>query len=349
VKGAARIHESSTVLALGSKGRASGEAFTLVGRVVVRSDGGGLWHEHALRFEKSKKTRWLAEARGTFTLFEEAAIVPAFDDLRAGAPIAPPWIVAERGTAERVAQFGEVAIEGPRRYRYADLSSRTGESATIDYGSTPPVTFVGRRVSLDELGLAPRKEPARFFSVPELSRPKGVDLWLDVGDEGKLDAVRFRVIGIVSRSIKVEGERYAWQEYLLHDAAEGFRWLVVSDGHWSLVETIEPGLVVETDRGATLEGETYKPLSSGKARVDWATGELPWEASIGDVTDVRDYVRAPHLLSRESTADEVTWSRGTYLSPDAVARAFGKRSLPKPVGRAPNQPRSSTASSNTKR
>lgn len=343
-----RIYETSTVLELGSKGRIDGEAFTLVGRVVVRSEGGGLWHEHALRFDRSKKTRWLAEARGTFTLFHEGAIVPAFDALRVGAAIESPWIVAERGTAERVAQVGDVAVEGPRRYRYADLSSRTGQSATIDYGSDPPATFVGRRVTLAELGLSPRKEPARFFPVPDLSRPKGIDLWLDVGDEGKLDGARFRVLGIVARSIRIEGERYGWQEYLLHDAAEGFRWLVVSDGHWSLVETIEPGLVLETDRGATLEGETYKPLSSGKARVDWATGELPWEASIGDTTDVRDYVRAPHLLSRESTEDEVTWSRGTYLSPDAVARAFGKRSLPKPVGRAPNQPKSST-SSTTKR
>lgn len=345
---AARIYETSTVLELGAKGRLDGEAFTLVGRVVVRSDGGGLWHEHALRFDKSKKTRWLAEARGTFLLFDDAPIVPSFDELEVGAPLAPAWIVAERGTAERVAQIGDVTIGGPRRYRYADLSSRTGQSATIDYGSDPPATFVGRRVALADLGLSPRKEPARFFPVAEVSRPKGVDLWLDVGDEGKLDGTRFRVIGVVARSIRADGERYGWQEYLLHDAAEGLRWLVVSDGHWSLVETIEPGLVVETDRGATYEGETYKPLSSGRARVDWASGELPWEAEIGVTTDVRDYVRAPYLLSRESTDDELTWSRATYVSTDVVARAFGKRTLPKPIGRAPNQPKSST-SSTTKR
>jgi hypothetical protein len=47
------------------------------------------------------------------------------------------------------------------------------------------------------------------------------------------------------------------------------------------------------------------------------------------------------MLSRESTADEVTWSRGTYTPPGVVARAFGKRLLPKPVGRAPNQPKTS--------
>lgn len=332
-----RILEESTVLELGARGRLAGEAFTLAGRTIVRSDGGGLWNEWTLRF--GKKLRWLAEAGGRFTLFDEGPLAPAWDGLQAGAPLEAPWIVAERGVAERVAHLGEASVAGPRRYRYADLSSRTGESATIDYGTDPPTTFVGRRVTLSELGLSPRKERPRFVPVPEVSRPRGVDLWLDVGDEGKLGGASFRVVGIVARSIRIEGERYGWQEYLLHAPAEGFRWLVVADGHWSLVETVEPGLVTETDRGATFDGEAYKPLSSGKARVDWASGELPWAIAIGDATDVRDYVRAPHMLSRESSEDEVTWSRGTYLSPDVVARAFGKRALPKPVGRAPNQPK----------
>ena len=113
------------------------------------------------------------------------------------------------------------------------------------------------------------------------------------------------------------------------------------DRVYTITSHLPPGTVTLSDRGATLDGELYKPLSKGKARLDWATGELPWLASIGDVSDVRDYVRAPFVLSRESTADEVSWSRAAYLPTDVVARAFGKRNLPKPVGRAPNQPRTS--------
>lgn len=63
---------------------------------------------------------------------------------------------------------------------------------------------------------------------------------------------------------------------------------------------------------------------------------------MGDAVRVRDYVRAPHVLSRESTDDEVTWSLGTYVRPAVVARAFHKSALPKPVGRAPNQPPETT-------
>lgn len=338
MKNAARFYEQSTVLELGARGRLDGRPFSLAGRTCVKSKSGGLWNEWLMRFTDGKGVRWLAEARGTFTVYGEGAIVPSWDALRAGAPLETPWVVVERGIASRVLSAGDVP-EGPSEYRYVDLSSKRGESATIDFGSDPPAVFVGRKATLSELGLTPREKRPSFFPMPDVSRPKGVDLWLDVGDHGTLQNTSFAVLGVLARSMRVARERWSWQEYLLFDSAQGFRWLVVSDGHWSLVEPVEPGLVVETDRGATLDGETYRPLSSGTARLDWTAGELPWDAAVGDVTDVRDYVHAPWILSRESSEDEVTWSRSTYLSPDAVARAFGKRALPKPIGRAPHQPR----------
>jgi len=252
-------------------------------------------------------------------------------------------VVVERGQAKRIARWGDVP-EAPRTYRYADLSSATGETATIDYGAsaTEPDVFVGRRMKLADLGLRPRPERPRFLPAPGGARPKGLELWLGVGDEGELGIgatrARYRVIGIVHRSIRVEGERYTWEEYVLHAPAEGLRWLVVADGHWNLVESVEVGQVEVSERGAKLAGESYRFMSSGKARVEWAMGELPWEVAIGDVVEARDYVNAPHMLSCESTDDEITWSRGTYTPSDTVARAFGKRVLPKPSGRAPNQP-----------
>jgi hypothetical protein len=272
-------------------------------------------------------------------LFEDAAIAPSFDALVVGAPLDTGFVVVERGRAERVATYGD-APKGPRTYRYADLSSRSGAAATIDWSDAAPRAFVGRRVSLSDLGLATRAGGARFITVPEAPKPKHVELWLALGDRGRLEGIEFRVLGILARSLKSGGTKYTWEEYLLHDAAEGFRWLVVADGHWSLVESVEPGLVEESGKSATYEGATYRAFSSGKARVDWASGELPWEVAVGDVTEVRDYLRAPYMLSREATPDEITWSRSKYLPPDAVGRAFQKRALPKPKGRAPHQPKS---------
>jgi hypothetical protein len=343
----ASLYEASTALELGARGKHRNAAFVLAGRTCVRSEGGGLWNEWTLTFDDGRQG-FLAEALGSFTLFFERPLAPPWDALDVGSTLKTGFIVTERGQAKRVARWGDVP-EAPRSYRYADLSSASGESATIDYGerTTDPDVFVGRRVKLAELGLKPRTERQRFLPAPAGTMPKGVELWLAVGDEGELpasgtsrDKARFRVIGIVHRSIKVEGERYTWEEYVLHAPAEGLRWLVVSDGHWNLVEPLEPGRIDETEeKHAKLGGDTYRFNSSGKARLEWATGELPWEASIGDVTESRDYVHAPHVLSRESTADEITWSLGTYTPPDVVSRAFRKRLLPKPVGRAANEPR----------
>lgn len=331
--------EEATVLELGARGRVRGAAFELVGRTCVRSASGGLWNEWTARFADGK-TGFLAEARGTFTMYFEGPIAPAYDALSVGAPVDAGFLVAERGEATRVARWGD-AFEAPRSYRYADLSSRArqGESATIDYGEREPRTFVGKRWSLAELGLSPRKDQPHFFPAPSGKMPKGLDLVFAIGDEGTLGKTRFRVIGALHRSIRVEGEKYTWQEYLLFDPAEGFRWLVVSDGHWNLVESVDPGLVTLGDRGATYAGELHKPWSQGTARVEWATGELPWQVTLGETVRASDFVRAPHMLSLEATDDEINWSVATYLPPDAVAKAFGKRVLPKPVGRAPNQPR----------
>jgi hypothetical protein len=340
---AASPYEASTVLELGARGKHRGVGFVLAGRTCVRSDAGGLWNEWTLTFDDGRQG-FLAEARGGFTLFFERPIAPAFDALSVGRPLATGFVVVERGNAKRVARWGDVP-ESPRSYRYADLSSADGETATIDYGASEPDVFVGRRIKLADLGLQPRAERPRFLPAPSGPQPKGVELWLAVGDEGELGRARYRVIGIVHRSIRVEGERYTWEEYVLHAPAEGLRWLVVADGHWNLVASVEAGKVDELERGGNgnvkYDGETYRFMSSGKARVEWAAGELPWEVAIGDVTEARDYVKTPHVLSCESTDDEITWSLGTYTPPDTVARAFGKRLLPKPSGRAANQPKPS--------
>lgn len=335
---AASPDEGATVLTLGARGKLRGAPFVLAGRTCVRSDGGGLWNEWTLAFDDGRQG-FLSEAASGFTLFFERPIAPGYEGLRVGSALATGFVVTERGQAKRVARWGDVP-EAPRAYRYADLSSATGETATIDYGAsaTEPDVFVGRRVKLADLGLRARPERPRFVPAPGGARPKGLELFLAVGDEGELGGARYRVIGIVHRSIRVEGERYTWEEYVLHAPAEGLRWLVVADGHWNLIEAVEVGQVEVSARGAKLAGESYRFLSSGKARVEWAMGELPWEVAVGDVVDARDYVSAPHTLSCESTDDEITWSRGTYTPPDTVARAFGKRVLPKPTGRAPNQP-----------
>jgi hypothetical protein len=68
-------------------------------------------------------------------------------------------------------------------------------------------------------------------------------------------------------------------------------------------------------------------------------GEFTWRVRRGETNRVVDYVAPPLMLSRESTANDLTWSQGLYVEPAVLAEAFklsGK--LPTPIGVFANQP-----------
>ena len=343
-----RPFETATILELGARGTlARGEGgtrpFTLVGRTCVRGRRGALWNEWTACFDDGEAL-FLAEhlIGNELTLYEETPLLPSFDSIGVGRPIDTGFIVVERGLATRIAQWGNVE-SAPATYRYADLGSRSGRVATIDFGDAPgtaPRAFVGRRMTLDALGLTPvRPSSPPFFRVEELSRPSGVEVWLDVGDEGELEGTRWRVIGMVSRASRdAAGAESAWDEYVLFAPGSGLRWLVVANGHWSFVETIDLTQVDDEGDDVTFDGLRYELLSESEARITWATGELPWEVTVGETSEVTELIHAPWMLTRERAEGEIGCSRGVYLTPDTVAKAFGKRHLPRPVGRAPNQP-----------
>ena len=327
-----RLFEESTLLTLGAKGAFDGERFELVGRTCLRGDGGALWNEWAMRFAK-EKTRWLAEARGELVVYDEdESIFGSFEALVVDVPIG--FVVVERGEATRVATWGEVP-DLPKRYRFADIIGPGGWPVTIDWSGTGPRMYAGTKTTFAELGLTPRKGRRRHPQAPDVARPKSVTTWLDVGDEGMLAGRgRFRVAGILGRSIKIDGEKFTWMEYFLDSPEHGFRWLSESDGHWSFVTPIDPVRA----RGAIAK-DKMKEYSSGTARVEWAAGELPWAVEIGETVEVADSLGPSSMISRESTKDEVSYSLVEWLPPDSIAKGFSKRSLPKPVGRAPHQPR----------
>jgi hypothetical protein len=65
-----------------------------------------------------------------------------------------------------------------------------------------------------------------------------------IGAEGTFPGdVRFKIIGAVVRSVKIDGLTYYWHEYLLYNPMVGFRWLVHSDNHCNFVEPVNPAEV----------------------------------------------------------------------------------------------------------
>ncbi len=175
-----------------------------------------------------------------------------------------------------------------------------------------------------------------------LSRPP-IQPLVPLGSTGTIGGVAWTVIGVMERSVTVEGTRYPWTEYLLYEAGRGFRWLVESSRHWSWVEPVNPGDVDEG--GPRYGGETFAHFQSGNAVVDAVLGEFYWTVARGDQAATDDYVKPPHMLSRERVAEEggrtgeLTWSYGTYTPPGEVWSAFSLPGVPpEPEGVGPHQP-----------
>jgi hypothetical protein len=187
-----------------------------------------------------------------------------------------------------------------------------------------------------------------FAVLATLGRVK-VKPHIPLGSRGTLAGRDWQVIGFMERSVTIDGVRYAWHEYLLYAARPGFRWLVQSNGHWSIVEPAHAGDIVEAcGDGRRYEDRIYRHFQTATARVDGVIGEFYWAVAQGDEVEATDYVCPPFMLSseqdtaseaRQRTGSEVTWSAGSYLEPSEIWRSFHLPGTPPtPVGVGAIQP-----------
>jgi DNA-directed RNA polymerase subunit RPC12/RpoP len=183
----ADVVESGSPLEVGLRGVYLGVAFELTGRAQLAHAAGGFWDEWYAAFADGR-WGWLAEAQGRFYLTFQIQVprpqlLPPFDALQLGQsimaiPAAQPPVVAEKGTARMLAAEGEIPylVTPGETYPYADLSGQAGVFGTLDYGEQPPLVFVGREATLDEIGLAhatrTREREPQKVSASQLSCPK---------------------------------------------------------------------------------------------------------------------------------------------------------------------------------
>jgi hypothetical protein len=179
----------------------------------------------------------------------------------------------------------------------------------------------------------------RFLAALEPGQVKPI---LPMGSVGTLPEGPMTVIGMIQRSVTFDGVDYHWEEYLLYEPRLGFRWLVRSDNHWSYVRPLRPGDVSGAGRTRLYDDRTFKLFQKADASVTYVVGECYWKVTVGETVQTADYIRPPEMLAREMTiakdGEEINWSLGTYLTPEAVETAFNIHGLTRPWNIAPNQP-----------
>ena len=164
---------------------------------------------------------------------------------------------------------------------------------------------------------------------------------IPMGTRGQWKGVAWDVVGFQQVTITVEGTPYSWLEYVCFNPYHGFMYLSEYEGHWNVIQKLHtrPDAAAGDTHAINFDGQSYKHFQSASATTTFALGEFPWEVNVGDTVESHDYVSPPYMLSAECSAQETTWSLGTYTEPEAIARAFAiKTTLRKPVGVFANQP-----------
>lgn len=155
-----------------------------------------------------------------------------------------------------------------------------------------------------------------------------------LGSLGQLQGAQWQVVGFQHRmghEPDDADELFGWDEYLLYNQKRGFTFLVDAEDGWSLVKPVTGAPSLKTGgQSATYLKTTYPLQASYRAETTYVAGEFYWQVERGQKTFNRDFASGNALLSQEETASEVTWSSGSKLDGDLVAKAFkldGKKEL----------------------
>jgi hypothetical protein len=120
-----------------------------------------------------------------------------------------------------------------------------------------------------------------------------------------------------------DDEHFGWSEYLLYNQKRGFNFLVDSSEGWSLVKPVTGAPSLSADRqSATYLGTTYRLKETYDSQTTYVAGEFYWQVRRGQNTSNRDYAAGQRLLCMEESANEITWSAGSQIDSDSVAKAF---------------------------
>jgi len=182
-------------------------------------------------------------------------------------------------------------------------------------------------------------------SIIDLSQGVGAELRHAIQDEpiqpliplgttGTLQGAQWQVVGFQHRmgvNVGEESEYFGWEEYLLYNAKRGFIFLVDSTEGWSVMKPLTGAPVTSKDgQSATYLGTRYGRTDSYNAETNYVAGEFYWRVSRGQKTYNSEFSAGKNLLSKEQSANEITWSAGRAIDSFAVAQAFklqGKQDL----------------------
>jgi hypothetical protein len=183
----------------------------------------------------------------------------------------------------------------------------------------------------------PELQILQKFTEKQRVQPK-----IPLGSRGPMSGTTYEVIGFQQREVVSGDDVFCWDEYLLFNPYQGFRYLSEYQGHWNFIRVLSALPVVMPMPGkpiARVLGRRYRGFDRVKAQTAFVLGEFPWQLRVGESVLVEDFVSPPYMLSSETTEAETTWSFGEYIDGSKIWQAFKlPGSAPAAYGVFANQP-----------
>lgn len=159
---ASAVPDNASPIQIGTEGVWQERTFAVAGRIVYEYDS-GTWNEWHLALNDGSSA-WLSDAQLEYSVtFLAPVAAPSFSQLRPGTPVHladRDWIVGSITEAKYRGVEGDLPFEyfDKDTALFADLRTTSGEFCTIDGTETPPLVFVGRAASFEELRLSGLRE-----------------------------------------------------------------------------------------------------------------------------------------------------------------------------------------------
>jgi Zn finger protein HypA/HybF involved in hydrogenase expression len=180
--------------------------------------------------------------------------------------------------------------------------------------------------------ICPQCSSKQIFSGGELSKEpiavqalaieaKTPQTNLSPGDEGSFNGAHWTVLGVLVKHASIDTSEQ-WEEYLLYNPDRQFAWLIFANFQWQFGEVLSmhPTLTANV---ANYQGNNIRQSDNYAAVTDYAAGSFNWKPKVGDICNVSEYKGSGITLSRESTAQEVTWTKSTAVQGLEVLKSFG--------------------------
>jgi len=160
----ADLPQDASPIQLMSSGQVDNRAFVVIGRIRYEWEQGS-WNEWHLLFN-GQDSGWLSDAQLEYAVSFPAQSTEKFpgpDDLPRGRVFqlgGTQYMVTHLTRAKYVGFEGELPFRTDERdtISFADLRTHDGRFGTIDYSEDPPLLFLGRSVTFNELKLQGLRE-----------------------------------------------------------------------------------------------------------------------------------------------------------------------------------------------